>query len=52
MEHAEQDSFEDKRIALKLFKDAKAKYSLAMHYGHVDACDKYFEMFDLLDKYK
>ena len=52
MEYIEKETIEDRRIALKLFRDAKAKYSLAMHYGHMDACDKYFEIFDLLDEYK
>ena len=51
MEHIEKDTLEDKNIALRLFKGAKTKYSLAMNYGHLDACDKYFEVFDLLDEY-
>lgn len=52
LEALERDTNEDKRIALKLFRDAKKKFSLAMHYGNTDACDKYFEIFDLLDEYK
>jgi len=52
IEYVENETIEDRRIALKLFRDAKAKYSLAMHYGHNDACDKYFEIFDLFDQYK
>ncbi len=52
IELIERDSYEDKLKGFKLFQDAKKKYSLAMHYGHTDACDKYFEIFDLIDKYR
>ena len=46
IEHLKKNSYEDKRIALRLFKDAKCKFSLAMSYGKLEACDKYFEVFD------
>lgn len=42
----------EREVCIKLLKDAKNKYSLAMNYGHVDACDKYFEIFDLFDIFK